>query len=327
MISIKHAAQWLGCTTLVSLSLSGWAAPMFTELPLDLQDANTQTVTSAPATSASAPSTADKPYALTAPELAKVWQAGDEPTDYLVSEKLDGVRARWNGQALYSRSGLKIDAPAWFTRNFPNEPLEGELWGGYGSFDKVSLLARGLAAENQWRDVQYWLFDAPNANGNFGSRYQHFQQFDKRTPYLRVIPQILGTTIKALELQLKRIVARGGEGLMLHKRDAPLVAGRSPYLFKFKPVDDAEAKVLAILPGKGKYQGMMGSLLVETAQGVRFKVGTGFSDAERRMPPAIGSWITFAHNGFTSGGKPRFARFVRVRLDYSLSHDASASSN
>ncbi|KFZ38679.1 hypothetical protein HR45_04440 [Shewanella mangrovi] len=257
------------------------------------------------------------------PELANVWQAQSSPSDFLVSEKLDGVRARWDGERLYSRSGLIIAAPHWFTKGFPDEPLEGELWGGYSSFDQVSLIARGLTDDDAWRTIQYWLFDAPAAAGGFEQRYHHFQAFERLTPYLRVIPQTRGTDVNALQQRLDDIVTRGGEGLVLHQRNAPIVAGRSPYLFKFKPVDDAEAKVLAVLPGNGKYAGMMGSLLVETAEGVRFKIGTGFSDAERRTPPAIGSWITFAHNGVTSSGKPRFARFLRVRLDYELSHDAN----
>ena len=312
MISWKQIAQLLVISAIFSLQLTAHAATPTAVL-----------ATEAPSSAnAVAPSVVPSRQ-LTSPELAKIWASDDNPADYLVSEKLDGVRARWNGQALYSRSGLRINAPAWFTANFPSEALEGELWGGYGSFDTVSLLARGLADESQWNDVQYWLFDAPSASGTFAKRYQHFKAFDKRTPYLRVIEQTRGTTTAALNQRMQRIVARGGEGLILHKYDAPLVAGRSPYLFKFKPVDDAEAKVLAILPGKGKYQGMMGSLLVETEQGIRFKIGSGFSDAERQTPPTIGSWITFAYNGLTSGGKPRFARFVRVRLDYALSHDAA----
>lgn len=269
------------------------------------------------------------PPTLTEPELAKVWQT-DEPQDpslYLVSEKLDGVRARWDGEQLYSRSGMRINAPTWFTQGFPDEPLEGELWGGYNSFDKVSLLARDLGDEADWHTVKYWLFDAPTAAGNFERRYRHFLLFDGSTPYLKVIPQQVGQTVELLQQQLAQVVQRGGEGLVLHRRDAPLVSGRSPYLFKLKPIDDAEAKVLAILPGQGKYQDMMGSLLVETSDGVRFKIGTGFSDAERRHPPVIGSWITFAHNGYTSGGKPRFARFIRVRSDYELSRDATTSAS
>ena len=61
----------------------------------------------------------------------------------------------------------------------------------------------------------------------------------------------------------------------------------------------------------------MGALLVETPEGQRFKLGGGFSDAERGQPPAIGSWMTYRFNGLTSSGLPRFARFLRERPDLS----------
>ena len=39
----------------------------------------------------------------------------------------------------------------------------------------------------------------------------------------------------------------------------------------------------------------------------------GFTDAQRAMPPPVGSWLTYRYNGLTSTGLPRFARFLRVR--------------
>ena len=70
------------------------------------------------------------------------------------------------------------------------------------------------------------------------------------------------------------------------------------------------------LPGEGKYAGMMGSLLVETPDGRRFRLGTGFTDEQRADPPPVGSWVTYRFNGFTTNGLPRFARFLRVRPGY-----------
>ena len=39
--------------------------------------------------------------------------------DYWISEKLDGVRAYWNGKQLISRQGNIFTAPTWFTEEFP----------------------------------------------------------------------------------------------------------------------------------------------------------------------------------------------------------------
>ena len=59
----------------------------------------------------------------------------------------------------------------------------------------------------------------------------------------------------------------------------------------------------------------MGALLVETPEGVRFKLGTGFGDDERRSPPRIGSWISYRFQGETDAGVPRFATYLRMRAD------------
>ena len=108
----------------------------------------------------------------------------------------------------------------------------------------------------------------------------------------------------------------GGEGLMLHRADAPVAAGRSDWLLKLKPEHDAEATVLAHEPGKGRWAGVMGALLLETPDGVRFKLGTGFTEAQRRHPPPVGARVTYRYLDITPAGKPRFASFVRLAEDF-----------
>ena len=151
--------------------------------------------------------------------------------------------------------------------------------------------------------------------GPFAERVQVMRTLVARTahPQLRMVTQTPGTSRAALDAQLAEVVAAGGEGLMLHHRDARYGAGRSAALLKFKPHDDAEARVVAHTPGKGKYSGMLGALEVEHHDGRRVRIGTGFSDAQRAQPPALGTWVTYRYNGLTSTGLPRFARFLRVR--------------
>ena len=93
------------------------------------------------------------------------------------------------------------------------------------------------------------------------------------------------------------------------------IAGRSDTLLKHKRGRDAEARVVGYRPGKGKYEGMVGALLVEDAHGRRFALGSGLRDADRAAPPAIGSTVTFRYDGLTEQGNPRFARYLRVRRD------------
>jgi DNA ligase-1 len=100
---------------------------------------------------------------------------------------------------------------------------------------------------------------------------------------------------------------------MLHRGASFYRAGRSDDLLKFKRYEDAEARVVAHIPGHGKFDGLLGSLLVETPDGIRFKVGSGFSDKVRKNPPPVGSNVTYKYFGKTINGVPRFASFLRIR--------------
>lgn len=250
--------------------------------------------------------------------LATQHHAGVDVPAYWVSEKLDGVRARWDGQRLWTRGGYAIGAPAWFTAGWPREPLDGELWIGRGRFEDVSaLVATHEAADARWRMVRFMAFDLPRQAGGFEARLSRMRALVDATdnPSLALVVQRRLSDRTALEQWLQTVVAQGGEGLMLHHRDARYIAGRSTGLLKFKAHDDADAKVVAYRPGKGKYAGMVGALVVEREDGVRFRLGSGLSDLQRTDPPALGALVTYRYNGLTVHGLPRFARFLRVRTD------------
>ena len=161
------------------------------------------------------------------------------------------------------------------------------------------------------------VFDLPGHAGMFDERLQNLRAAVAASPnkFLAVIPQYKMPDHKALLEQLDTVVANGGEGLMLHRGDSRYHGGRSMDLLKLKRFDDAEGIVVAHNPGKGRLAGLMGSVTVRTEQGITVKVGSGFSDEERKTPPPLGTTITFRHQGFTASGKPRFPVFWRVRND------------
>ena len=250
--------------------------------------------------------------------LANVYVAGRDPSGYYVSEKLDGVRGYWDGKHLVTRGGTEVHAPAWFTRGWPDYPLDGELWAGRGRFEVAAVTVRSDVPDDAaWLGMRYMLFDLPAHPGPFRDRIVSLQaavhSIDQ--PWVQMITQVPATTAQALASQMREVVRQGGEGLVLHRADALYAAGRSDDLLKFKPFLDAEARVVAQVPGKGKYAGMMGALLVETEDGRRFKLGSGFSDGERRDPPPLGTWVTCRYRALTAKGLPRFATYLRVRAD------------
>lgn len=252
--------------------------------------------------------------------LAKVYHAGD-PLDlsaYWVSEKFDGVRGYWDGAQLWTRGGARIAAPAWFTAGWPATPLDGELWAGRGRFEQASATVRSSdAGDAAWRSLNFMVFDLPAQAGSFDQRLPVLQaMFASAAPTtLRLVEQTHVATPAALLARRDAIVAQGGEGLILHRGAAAYRAARSDDLLKFKPHDDAEARVVGYVPGKGKYTGQVGALEVEGRDGRRFRIGSGLADTERRAPPPLGSTVTYTYDGLTANGLPRFARFLRVRED------------
>lgn len=248
--------------------------------------------------------------------LAQNYSSKFDPNAYLVSEKLDGVRALWDGTQLRFRSGRIIHAPAWFTAGFPKHALDGELWMGRQSFERVSAAVRRQEPiDAEWKNITYQLYELPNGEGDFTARIQTLQASAKNAgvAWLQVLPQNRVVDRVALKIMLERIVHAGGEGLMLHRLDAQWQTGRSEILLKLKPQLDAEAKVIAHEPGQGKYKGVLGALVVITPDGQRFRLGTGLSDEQRRNPPKTGATVTYRYRDLTSTGLPKFASFLRVR--------------
>lgn len=249
-------------------------------------------------------------------ELVDVYHGGVDLSRYWVSEKFDGVRGYWDGHRLLTRGGIVIPVPAWFTKNWPAIPMDGELWAGYGRFARASTIVRTAGADDPaWREMSYHVFDLPAQRGDFDARVPAIRAVVAAIgdPWVVVVRQFHVVDDAQLRGDLKRVLDRGGEGLVLHRGDVPYRAGRGVGLLKLKPYEDAEARVIAIKPGHGRLAGLMGSIEVRTPQGRRFSIGSGFSDDDRVHPPPVGSWVTYRFNGRTANGLPRFVRFLRRR--------------
>ena len=250
--------------------------------------------------------------------LANVYRPGMPLADYWVSEKYDGVRGYWDGHTLRTRGGETVAAPAWFTAGWPTTPMDGELWVGRGRFAHAQSTTRQQQPDDAaWRQMRFMVFDLPAHGGVFDERLRALKTLvaSIQQDWVQAVPQQRVATDAALQALLQRTVRAGGEGLMLHRGASLYRSGRSDDLIKLKTHDDAEALVVGHLPGKGKHAGRLGALLVEMPTGQRFKLGAGLTDADRADPPPIGSWVTYRFRGTHDGGLPRFASFVRVRLD------------
>jgi DNA ligase-1 len=170
--------------------------------------------------------------------LAKIFNDDTDVTEYLVSEKYDGVRAIWDGKTFTTRQGNPIVAPQWFTAHFLKTPLDGELWIARDAFDQVSGIVRKKSSDDaDWRKVNYLIFELPNGKGGFSKRYQLLKGIvvKANVKYLKAVKQFKVLDRAQLKQKMADIVASGGEGLMLHRTNALYETGRSDVLLKLMP--------------------------------------------------------------------------------------------
>jgi DNA ligase-1 len=248
--------------------------------------------------------------------LALKWEDTD-PTGWWMSEKLDGVRAYWDGKQFQSRNRKLFLAPDWFVEGLPEVPLDGELWIDRKKFNRTSGIVRRADKPDLWNEIRYVVFDAPAATGGFEERLDFLADLFARRPpqYARTHEHQRCRDLEHLLAELARVEALGGEGLMLREPGSRYETNRSPTLLKVKTFHDAEGVIIGHQPGEGRHKGRLGALWIRLPSGIEFRVGTGFSDRERDHPPAVGATITFRYQEFTNAGVPRFPIYAGVRQD------------
>lgn len=258
--------------------------------------------------------------------LAESWDNAADLTDWWMSEKLDGVRAYWDGKQFLSRQGNIYYAPDWFIAGLPSVALDGELWIGRKKFQRTVSTVRRQDKNDLWKEVRYLVFDAPAAGGGFEERLAFLKDALAKgaAKFARQHAHARCQSLEALKAELARIEALGGEGLMLRQPGSKYVTGRSSTLVKVKTFHDAEAVVTGHQAGAGRHKGRMGALLVKLPDGTDFAIGTGFSDRERENPPPVGATVTFRYQELSEAGVPRFPSWVGVRHDVAVKDVKSA---
>lgn len=249
--------------------------------------------------------------------LAQTWDGAQDLTGWWLSEKLDGVRAYWDGKQFLSRLGNVFHAPDWFRDHLPPEPLDGELFVGRQRFQDTVSIVRRQDQSDHWKEVRFVLFDAPDLDAPFEERIERCHELARTiaSPFLSALDQELCRGLEHLQEELNRIESLGGEGVMARQPGSAYQRGRSFTLVKVKSFLDAEARVVGHQAGTGRHKGRLGSLQVELANGTTFSVGTGFSDAQREDPPPVGTVISFRYQELSRDGVPRFPSYIGVRAD------------
>ncbi len=267
-----------------------------------------------PAVVAQSPSTISPTFKAKQPPpclLAHTWDRVSNVSSWLVSYKLDGVRAWWDGYNFWSRLGNEYMAPQWFKDKMPaGMVLDGELFAGNGRFQEtVSYVRKMNPIDAEWKNIKYMVFDCPLDKRPFEERVAVLKKLVKNNACLDLLEQTVMD--KPVDFYLKDAEAQGYEGVMLRQPGSLYEEGRSHTLLKVKSFKDCEATVIGYEKGKGRHKGRVGALKVRLSSGVEFDVGTGLSDAERENPPTIGSIITVRYQELSKDGVCRFPSYWR----------------
>ena len=228
-----------------------------------------------------------------------------------MSEKLDGIRAYWDGKQLLSRGGKIIHAPKWFIKGYPPFAIDGELWSKRKDFENISSIVRDKLPSKEWKEIKHYIFEVPNAKGTLFERLSLLKPYENEQ--IKILRQQNIQSKEHLESFLKSVEKKGGEGVVARDPNAPYINTRTSRALKIKSFLDDECEVMGYTKGKGKYAGHVGALKCKLKNGTAFKIGSGLSDKERVNPPAIGDVVTFKYKELTKYKKPRFPTFVRVR--------------
>ena len=236
-----------------------------------------------------------------------------EIKDWIMSEKLDGIRAYWDGKNLYTKNGNEIYPPKWFLKDFPNFELDGELWSKRNDFENIQNTVLDKNPSQKWQEITYNIFEVPNAKGNFEERLSIIRNYliKNQNNYIKIIPQIKCKNQEHLELYLKQLINKKAEGIIIKNPNINYFTGRSEEILKVKKFQDDEGLVIGINYKDKKFK----SLKIKLENKVIFNLGGGFTDKERLNPPKIGDIVTFKYYGFTKNAKPKFASFLRVRKE------------
>lgn len=263
-------------------------------------------------------------YYMVLPMLAKNYSPDKHNViGWYASEKLDGVRAIFDGKSFWTRNGNRLDAPYNFTAPLEKLPLhgrylDGELYLGRGRFNECSGIVR--RHDDAWWGIQFHVFDLISERDSFAIRNDNLKLIveDFNIPHLVYVEQDIITCLDDITVWHEQITSIGGEGIMLKNPHSMYEQKRSSNLLKMKDFKEMEAICVGYEPGKGKYDGLVGSLVLQLPNGKKFSCGSGLVDSERSVNNTayfLNQKITVKYFELSKDGIPRFPVYKGIRTD------------
>lgn len=271
--------------------------------------------------------------------------------------KLDGMRCtavvknKNGGVTLYSRNGKEIDVRGILDRDLialsagADLAIDGELivvnengvedrQTGNGILNKA---IKGTISVEECKRIRYVLFDVLDYYGefekgityvNYGIRFAVLENFFKASSVER-LQLVESRYVKNLDEAYEFfacMVNQGEEGIILKDSFAGWEGKRVKHQIKFKAELDTDLLCVGWDEGTGKYENMLGALVLKSACGkLEVSVGTGFSDEQRKtLKPedCIGKIVVVRYNTKIKDKKTGIEslflpRFLEIREDKS----------
>lgn len=278
-------------------------------------------------------------------DVGRFLKVAETPKNILWSFKLDGVRVKAvvnedDTVKYYSRTQkeyfnfkcfdktlielAKITVPL-MGLSYPVE-FDGEVKTKTGDFSKVMTQLRRLKDVDSslfefnifdmicpmtLKNRLYYLHDAFQKLNGLGENLRFLQHYPSEK-YFNSVETVTELMLKAVTLGYEGIVLKTANGAYEHKR--------SSLWCKVKKEETADVKIVGYEMGKGKHTGMLGALLCELKDGIKVRVGGGFSDEERKefladIENMMGKLIEVKYQEKTNTGSLRFPVFKRIRDD------------
>lgn len=174
-----------------------------------------------------------------------------------------------------------------------------------------------------WDSLTLEEFERGLSTRPYTERFGEAIRLSFMTQSLRPIPSFRVYSMKEAQAVADEYISEGFEGAVVKKLDTIWEDGTSKDMVKIKEVYDADLYCVGIKVGKGKYEGKIGSLSLQTTCGrIEVDCGSGLTDLDRNKHPDefIGKIIEIQYNKFIQSKKDKPAslylpRFVEVRED------------
>lgn len=136
---------------------------------------------------------------------------------------------------------------------------------------------------------------------------------------IHIIPTHTVASIEDANKLFQTYLDMDQEGIILKDMGAPWEDKRVKHQIKFKGELECDLRVTAVEPGTGKYEGMLGAVHCESADGViQVKVGSGFNDDHRQSygEEVIGKIVAVKYNARIKNKVGDESLFLPIFLEF-----------